>query len=116
MSELEKILEEIEEGTHTFELLGRDVDFVAIDWVRDVISKYMNDDIEIIEPCPHCANEVVLHWDVEKDGYEVYCPYCGFPMMLCSMCDARDGSVCDWEEMNMMIRGFVKIQNAEVLC
>ena len=99
MQELEKILEEIEEGTHTFELLGRDVDFVAIDWVRDVIRKYMNDDIEIIEPCPHCANEVVLHWDVEKDGYEVYCPYCGFPMMLCSMCDARDGSVCDWEEI-----------------
>ena len=41
--ELEKILEEIEEGTHTFELLGRDVDFVAIDWVRDVIRKHMND-------------------------------------------------------------------------
>lgn len=99
MQELEKILEEMEEGTHTFELLGRDVNFVAIDWVRDVIRKYMNDDIEIIEPCPHCENEVVLHWDVEKDGYEVYCPYCGFPMMLCSMCDARDGSVCDWEEI-----------------
>ena len=43
MQELEKILEEIEEGTHTFELLGRDVDFVAIDWVRDVIRKHMND-------------------------------------------------------------------------
>lgn len=42
MQELEKILEEIEEGTHTFELLGRDVDFVAIDWVRDVIRKHMN--------------------------------------------------------------------------
>lgn len=43
MQELEKILEEIEEGTHTFELLGRDVDFVAIDWVRDVIRKHMTD-------------------------------------------------------------------------
>ena len=43
MQELEKIMEEIEEGTHTFELLGRDVDFVAIDWVRDVIRKYMYD-------------------------------------------------------------------------
>lgn len=43
MQELKKILEEIEEGTHTFELLGRDVDFVAIDWVRDVIRKHMND-------------------------------------------------------------------------
>lgn len=43
MQELEKLPEEIEEGTHTFELLGRDVDFVAIDWVRDVIRKHMND-------------------------------------------------------------------------
>ena len=43
MQELEKILEEIEEGAHTFEILGRDVDFVAIDWVRDVIRKRLND-------------------------------------------------------------------------
>ena len=43
MQELEKILEEIEEGAHTFELLGREVNFVAIDWVRDIIRKHMND-------------------------------------------------------------------------
>ena len=43
MQELEEILEEIEEGTYTFELLGREVDFVAIDWVRDIIRKHMND-------------------------------------------------------------------------
>ena len=43
MQELEKILKEIEKGTHTFELLGREVDFVAIDWVRDIIRKHMND-------------------------------------------------------------------------
>ena len=43
MKKVEKILEEIEEGTHTFELLGREVDFVAIDWVRDIIRKHMND-------------------------------------------------------------------------
>ena len=98
MQELEKILEEIEKGTHTFELLGRDVDFVAIDWVRDVIRKYMNDDNEIMEQCPYCENEAALHWDVEKDGHQVFCPNCGKPMMLCSMCDARDGAVCDWKE------------------
>ena len=59
MQELEKILEEIEEGAHTFEILGRDVDFVAIDWVRDVIRKRLNDaeypyivekDIESVPP------------------------------------------------------------------
>ena len=98
MQELKKILEEIEKGTHTFELLGRDVDFVAIDWVRDVIRKYMNDDNEIMEQCPYCENEAALHWDVEKDGHQVFCPNCGKPMMLCSMCDARDGAVCDWKE------------------
>lgn len=43
MQVLEKILEEIEEGTHTFELLGRDVDFVAIDWVKEIIRNHMND-------------------------------------------------------------------------
>ena len=43
MGVIEKILEEIEEGAHTFEILGRDVDFVAIDWVRDVIRKRLND-------------------------------------------------------------------------
>ena len=98
MHGLEKILEEIEKGAHTFGLLGRDVDFVAIDWVRDIISKYRNEDNEIVEQCPYCENEVALHWDVEKDGYQIFCPNCGKPMMLCSMCDARDGRICDWKE------------------
>lgn len=65
MGVIEKILEEIEEGAHTFEILGRDVDFVAIDWVRDVIRKRLNDaeypyitekDIEAAPP----ANEEFL--------------------------------------------------------
>ena len=59
MGVIEKILEEIEEGAHAFEILGRDVDFVAIDWVRDVIRKRLNDaeypyitekDIEAVPP------------------------------------------------------------------
>ena len=54
---------------------------------------------EVTEMCPHCQNEVTVQWNAEKDGYELYCPYCGFPIMLCSMCDARDGKVCDWEEI-----------------
>lgn len=59
MRELEKILEEIEEGTHTFELLGRDVDFVAIDWVRDVIRKHMNDGwISVEKELPEEGQEV----------------------------------------------------------
>lgn len=54
---------------------------------------------EVTEMCPHCQNEVTVQWNAEKNGYELYCPYCGFPIMLCSMCDARDGKVCDWEEI-----------------
>ena len=54
---------------------------------------------KVTEMCPHCQNEVTVQWNAEKDGYELYCPYCGFPIMLCSMCDARDGKVCDWEEI-----------------
>lgn len=32
---------------------------------------------EATEMCPHCQNEVTVQWNVEKDGYELYCPNCG---------------------------------------
>lgn len=49
---------------------------------------------------PKCGNEVWLKWDVERDGYTIYCPYCGYRMKLCSMCDVRDGGKCDWNPDN----------------
>ena len=55
-----------------------------------------NDDDVVVEQCPKCGNEVWLKWDVERDGYTIYCPYCGYRMKLCSMCDVRDGGKCDW--------------------
>lgn len=74
MRELEKILEEIEEGTHTFELLGRDVDFVAIDWVRDVIRKHMNDGwIPVEKDLPKNGSEVwVVLESTYGTGYRTY--------------------------------------------
>lgn len=51
---------------------------------------------EVEEQCPECDNLVWLKWDVERDGYTIYCPYCGYRMKLCSMCDVRDGGKCDW--------------------
>ena len=51
---------------------------------------------DVAEQCPACGNEVWLKWDVERDGYTTYCPYCGYRMKLCSMCDVRDGGKCDW--------------------
>ena len=50
---------------------------------------------QIVEMCPNCENEVAVCWDIQKDGYQIFCPYCGKPMMLCSMCDR---SPCDWAE------------------
>ena len=53
-------------------------------------------DNDVAEQCPECSNLVWLKWDVERDGYTIYCPYCGYRMKLCSMCDVRDGGKCDW--------------------
>ena len=53
-------------------------------------------DNDVAEQCPKCSNLVWLKWDVERDGYTIYCPYCGYRMKLCSMCDVRDGGKCDW--------------------
>ena len=74
MQELEKILEEIEEGTHTFELFGRDVDFVAIDWVRDVIRNHMNDGwISVEKDLPKNGSEVwVVLESTYGTGYRTY--------------------------------------------
>ena len=52
--------------------------------------------VDVVEQCPECGNEVWLKWDVARDGYTIYCPYCGYRMKLCSMCDVRDGGKCDW--------------------
>lgn len=54
---------------------------------------------EVAEQCPECNNEVWLKWDVAHDGYTIYCPYCGYRMKLCSMCDVRDGGKCDWSSV-----------------
>jgi DNA-directed RNA polymerase subunit RPC12/RpoP len=53
-------------------------------------------EIPATEDCHECSNLVWLKWDVERDGYTIYCPYCGYRMRLCSMCDVRDGRKCDW--------------------
>ena len=40
MQELEKALKELNRGKVTFEILGRDVDFVSLDWADEVIRKH----------------------------------------------------------------------------
>ena len=49
----------------------------------------------IVELCPECGAENAIAWYIEDAGYKAYCPHCGTPMMLCSMCDREP---CDWTE------------------
>lgn len=42
--------------------------------------------LEVTELCPHCNTEVEMRWDVERDGFKAYCPYCGKRLMLCDEC------------------------------
>lgn len=52
-------------------------------------------DNEVTECCPHCDSEITVLWNVEQDGYQIFCPNCGETIMLCSMCDREP---CDWTE------------------
>ena len=55
---------------------------------------------QVAEMCPHCENEVLMDWDVEKNGYQAYCPYCGKRLMLCDECiHAGDNPAggCDYD-------------------
>lgn len=53
---------------------------------------------EKTEWCSECDREVTLNWDIEKDGYCCYCPYCGKRLMLCQYCDGAADGECDWKE------------------
>lgn len=56
---------------------------------------------EVIETCPHCDSEVILeNWDVDIDGWETTCPFCGNHLILCSECRDLEVSCgnCDWDE------------------
>lgn len=73
MQGLEKILEEIEEGTYTFELLGREVDFVAIEWVRGIIRKHANEVwIPVEERLPETDGFYIATMDGEIAGQKYH--------------------------------------------
>ena len=65
----------------------------------------------VTEQCPECDEENTIAWNVAKQGYHVFCPNCGFPMMLCGECMV-DSGLCDWNgEISLcyrMIEGFWK--------
>lgn len=51
----------------------------------------------VTETCMECGHDVTLQWDVKKDGYKAFCPYCGTRLMLCDECHHRgkDDEYCD---------------------
>ena len=47
-----------------------------------------------VEYCNVCENEIELHWDINRDGFQAYCPVCGSRLMLCDACTHRHGEAC----------------------
>lgn len=53
----------------------------------------------IAEMCPNCGEEIEMMWDVERLGYQAFCPVCGGRLMLCDEC-IHDGGIpggCDYD-------------------
>lgn len=65
----------------------------------------------VTEVCPDCGHENTVEWSVVGKGYQIFCPNCGFSMMLCSEC-MLDSGYCDWESETSlcyrMVEGFWK--------
>lgn len=54
-----------------------------------------------VEVCAECGAENEIRWNINKDGFEAYCPHCGAKMMLCDACYHKYGEChddCDWCE------------------
>ena len=81
----------------TTDAVNRDINSIVHAKIQRLIAYTPTvEDNDVEEQCPDCGNDVRLKWDVSRDGYTIYCPYCGYRMKLCSMCDILDGGKCDW--------------------
>ncbi len=107
--ELEKDLKEIEyliyahkerENTHTQSVLERAHEIIetcakaarTLSELEELLFRENTPEItrsprdnDVTEYCPHCDRETTVLWDVEQNGYQIYCPNCGETIMLCSM-------------------------------
>ena len=59
-------------------------------WLRRRVSILA--DGYIVEWCDNCRTQIVMLWDVEKDGRKAFCPHCGNVLMLCDSCQGE----CDY--------------------
>lgn len=44
---------------------------------------------EIMEICPHCSKCNDFLWNIEDDGYQAHCLYCGEKLLICSECPKK---------------------------
>ena len=65
---------------------------------RGMFIKKVNEAPTVVEWCPHCENEIEMKYEVDKFGFQVHCPFCGKPIMLCDECFERNGNKCDWSK------------------
>lgn len=42
------------------------------------------------EYCPYCGQEFTVEWDVNIDGWLVYCPHCGHRTFMCNICNPSE--------------------------
>ena len=63
------------------------------DEIVDVIEPdIVSEEVETTEVCPYCEAEVTLNHNI-SDGYKTVCPECGNRLMLCDLCQHRDGEI-----------------------
>lgn len=72
-------------------------------WLVGPKHSNLSDGFEVNEDCPHCGNSNTWIWNVDEDGYKVFCPHCGEKMMLCGECSQDFFGLdmdppCDWTE------------------
>ena len=62
----------------------------------------------VTEECPDCGTENTFKWSVRRDGYQAFCPKCGFPMMLCGECLVDSDDFCDWDGSTILCHRMIE--------
>lgn len=89
MQALKKIFDEIDARTIEFEAFGITDDYVSTEWIKEIIRQHINNvqSNTVTEYCPHCEKEVEICWDVEEDGYQIFCSYGDMVLIICVLKD-----------------------------
>lgn len=76
----------------------------CIEYVKTVLGK-LGEKVFLqptaFEVCSRCGKEIALNWDVNEDGYNAFCPYCGEKIVMCGACQSNNGDGeehCDYDK------------------